>query len=506
MKISINFKINLKNWNIKLRLFEENSEYINDNSILELIYVVADGEGSEVERQLVFSTIANNTELQKEFQNAIKMNKVGELEIQNSTPPAHLTNNLMSNLGFDEEINLHKNNEELKLESKHANKYKFNSLISKSIILLLLLFSSAYVGYILGENQSISLTDNNHKNNELLKNQEKIINDLTAKVEKIILENKQFENNLNNNNLNQNSNNNLTQKSYLVNNTKQNDSNKAKNIYEITENNLLAEKITEKETFKENQLISQVNPILYSENISNNKDNRNLLGNGFKNRDNNLINIINTNKNQNRINNNYIAENQIDFLDLLLQLKNSVFTPNLKNKKQNDFIQNDGHNLTVNKDWIFQFNTKNDFQFSHDLFSENINNQLRSFEMIALYKIDDNLYLGGKIGSEYLPIYYIKNEKYDLVKSFYQVSGNLRYVLPNQKFIIEDLLQPYINFSLGGASSGLISGFGIGSNVYIYSNVNLSFGVEINNLTYFNNNGYFNINKTSTNIGLSYIF
>jgi hypothetical protein len=169
-------------------------------------------------------------------------------------------------------------------------------------------------------------------------------------------------------------------------------------------------------------------------------------------------------------------------------------------------IEEKALNNFQNTDWIIQFNTKNDFQFSHDLFSENINNQLRSFEMIALYKIDDNLYLGGKIGSEYLPIYYIKNEKYDLVKNFYQLSGNIRYILPNQKFIVEDIIQPYVNLSLGGASAGLISGLGIGSNVYIYSNVNFSFGVEINNLTYFNNNGYFNINKTSTNIGLSYIF
>lgn len=505
-----------------MKLFDENSEHINDNSILELIFVVADGEGSEEERQIVFSTIAQNSELQRVFQNAIKMNKVGELEIQNSTPPSHLTNNLMRNLGFDDTTILNSNIEleNQKIIKNSKQKFKYPKKILNGILLLLLLIFSGYIGYILGENESgyIGYIFGENESGFVV-NSQKVENDL-VNIQENLKENYQ------NQYLNQSQNqNNYIERNSLIDKNEHNIiKNKIKYEYQNSLNDKtsaitdlknqglsILDKIENEIINIDNYKITQVNPIFINQALSFPKKNNNILDsrtqsiNRFK-----KMKILN----QNDLNqNNNISENQIDFLDLILQFKNSVFKSKNSNNNGNQIYENqdefDNKNELTNlenKEWIIQFNTKNDFQFSHDLFSENINNQLRSFELITLYKVDDNLFVGGKIGNEYLPIYYINGEKYNLTKNFYSITGNIRYVLPNQKFIVEDLIQPYINLSLGGTSAGLYSGAGVGGNVYIYSNVNFSFGVEFNNLTYFNNNGYFNINKTSSNIGISYIF
>lgn len=475
-----------------MKIFEENSEYINDNSILELIFVVADGEGSDVERQLVFSTIAQNIELQKIFQNVIKMNKVGELEIQNSTPPAHLTENLMRTLGFEETVTLGIKNELETVKStqeikKVTHKYSFQNNILYSIILLFLLFSSYFIGYNLGQYESKIDIKSKNVVNEMFHNQENVLKDFTETVEmekkeKEFVKKELFENTVKSNKI-KISNISLTQNH---------------NKLKINADTLNVNKYNDLNNQNSNDFVnyklSKVNPIFVNNIIKNNENENTKIVNNLK--------FFKLHQKLNNRNNNNFDDNQIDFLDLVLQFKNSIFKGNDKNSLNYEKIIN---NLE-NNDWIIQFNTKNDFQFSHDLFSENINNQLRSFELITLYKIDDNLFVGGKVGYEYLPIYYINGDNYNLTKNFYHLSGNIRYILPNQKFIIEDLIQPYINLSLGGASAGLYSGFGVGGNVDLYSNINFSFGVEFNNLTYFNNNGYFNINKTSSNIGLSYTF
>jgi len=74
---------------------------MNDNSsYIELIYLIIDGEASEVERQTLFSALKENPDLQIEFQNAIMLNQASNAYALSEDVPRNLTNNLFSKAGL----------------------------------------------------------------------------------------------------------------------------------------------------------------------------------------------------------------------------------------------------------------------------------------------------------------------------------------------------------------------------------------------------------------------
>ncbi|MCX6147210.1 MAG: hypothetical protein NTW25_08165 [Candidatus Kapabacteria bacterium] len=75
-----------------------NNDILNLN---ELIHLVIDNEASDLERNLLFSELAKDSNLQIEFQNALKINKSSETVLSNFTPPLALTQSLFAKTGLD---------------------------------------------------------------------------------------------------------------------------------------------------------------------------------------------------------------------------------------------------------------------------------------------------------------------------------------------------------------------------------------------------------------------
>lgn len=68
----------------------------------DLIYIFLDGEATENERTLLFSALATDDALQSEFNDAFRMHTSVQKEIEVTTPPPALTNQLFAKAGFGE--------------------------------------------------------------------------------------------------------------------------------------------------------------------------------------------------------------------------------------------------------------------------------------------------------------------------------------------------------------------------------------------------------------------
>jgi len=67
----------------------------------DLIFLVIDGEASDVERATLFKHLSENIELQNEFQLAIKMQKASDNIATNLIPPTSLANNIFQSAGLN---------------------------------------------------------------------------------------------------------------------------------------------------------------------------------------------------------------------------------------------------------------------------------------------------------------------------------------------------------------------------------------------------------------------
>ncbi|TAL68057.1 MAG: hypothetical protein EPN82_11690 [Bacteroidetes bacterium] len=76
-------------------------ETISNNSLSDLIYLFLDGEADSTQQQVLFKSLADNPELQSEFQDAVTLNKSLSVDSKNLVPSNDLTNNLMVRAGFE---------------------------------------------------------------------------------------------------------------------------------------------------------------------------------------------------------------------------------------------------------------------------------------------------------------------------------------------------------------------------------------------------------------------
>jgi hypothetical protein len=73
---------------------------IEYNQYIELIYLVLDGEASDIERTALFSAMSENSALQNEFQTAMKLNKAAESFPATAKVPASLTEKFFNHAGM----------------------------------------------------------------------------------------------------------------------------------------------------------------------------------------------------------------------------------------------------------------------------------------------------------------------------------------------------------------------------------------------------------------------
>lgn len=76
------------------------AEYLN-NGTQDLIYHFLDGEADAGQQKVLFDALAENNELQSEFNQAVELNKALNFDKMNLTPSAALTDNLFKRAGFN---------------------------------------------------------------------------------------------------------------------------------------------------------------------------------------------------------------------------------------------------------------------------------------------------------------------------------------------------------------------------------------------------------------------
>src|SRR3989339_222561 len=76
-------------------------EIIQNNSLSDLIYLFLDGEADSTQQDLLFKNLADNPELQSEFQDAVTLNKSLSADSKNLVPSNELTHNLFVKAGFE---------------------------------------------------------------------------------------------------------------------------------------------------------------------------------------------------------------------------------------------------------------------------------------------------------------------------------------------------------------------------------------------------------------------
>ena len=73
---------------------------LNDNSMSDLIYLFIDGESDNIQQQMLFKELANNTDLQLEFQQALEITRGFAGDKASTYPSAELTKNVFAKAGF----------------------------------------------------------------------------------------------------------------------------------------------------------------------------------------------------------------------------------------------------------------------------------------------------------------------------------------------------------------------------------------------------------------------
>ncbi|MCL4419453.1 MAG: hypothetical protein M1419_04980 [Bacteroidetes bacterium] len=76
-------------------------EIIQNNPMSSLIYLFLDGEADSTQQDLLFKNLADNPELQSEFQDAVTLNKSLSADSKNLIPSNELTHNLFVKAGFE---------------------------------------------------------------------------------------------------------------------------------------------------------------------------------------------------------------------------------------------------------------------------------------------------------------------------------------------------------------------------------------------------------------------
>lgn len=481
--------------------FEEN--IINESgfdSILELVYLVVDGEASKSEKSLVFKHIAENENLQNEFINAIKLNKITELDPNQNIAPKHLENNIFSTLGLDiKKIDRPKTTDSsLYVKSKYS-KNLTNSKLFQLPLVLLFMISSWFLGYNFDKvynifNNSPSII----KKSDLITN-EKIPITLKGSINNFNDQNNQPRNkseeiSLIKDNLDISNSSSIFKKSNF---NKKDYSNNVKMILnnEITENKIISEnqKIDQKDIFliSEAKIYSSFNFIQTENKSIQNEYEKSSSKLNFK-----------TNIKKSIIEVNSIHDNNLNLFDILYQsysiINESVLQP--KDNLNNNIVRNN------NEDFIVYYNQKNDHIFNKRAEAYSKSDMYYSYEIGLMYKVEKDLYLGLQYSKEYLPIYFYKNNEYTQLDFQNTFSTLVRYNLQLDESPIVKILVPFLQVNIGGSQSGLMTAMGLGADIKLVDHVSLNFSLLGTNLTYFNENGVFNLNKISTNIGINFTF
>ncbi|MBI5323868.1 MAG: hypothetical protein HZB41_01060 [Ignavibacteriae bacterium] len=76
-------------------------ETLNNNSMSDLIYLFLDGEADSTQQQVLFRSLAENPDLQSEFQEAVTLNKSLSADSKDLIPSNELTHNLFVKAGFE---------------------------------------------------------------------------------------------------------------------------------------------------------------------------------------------------------------------------------------------------------------------------------------------------------------------------------------------------------------------------------------------------------------------
>lgn len=468
----------------------------------DLIYLFIDGETTEVERDVLFKELANNNELQIEFQDALKLTKATEASNITITPPLALTGAIFTKAGLTQVIGT---------TAIVGGASITGGFIKELIATLNTKFAVGIISAIMASVASITLlstfnsndntnniagNNNQNKNIPITKsvtNDNASVNSQANSVEPL----SSIKNDLANLSLSEIKN--LAyvkdleanyQKAMRNIGAYKNDLFSLKNKFEnlLNENKNYNKEITE---LKANEKILLANSENQKSDIQpeNKVDNQNIAyQNVLKIYETKRLNSLESNSNNENIKI-YNADNYP---------KNNLLDRNVQSANLPDLITQLLLTDTKEAKLIVEYRGITGLEyFPQRIIESNNSNRANNVGLSVLRKIDDNTYVGLSGGQEDFPIYILKQNEPNFQNSLFWGAGNIRYY---PEFIKFENFTPYVETSIGGTQLGLMSKSYLGISWEPIKNVNLNIATEGSVMSYRNSGNW----KPSGKLGLTY--
>ncbi len=493
----------------------------------DLIYLFIDGETTEIERDILFKELANNNELQIEFQDALKLNKATHSSDFAITPPIALTGAIFSKAGFNQIVqtaaivggatatggilkelfatlntkfaigvisavmasvasftllstfNVMNNSDKVVSNS--------NSNLNNSIILQ---DSTNYNKNILSKNIPITKSENSELKSENTNSFKNELGKLTLNQIKSLDYVKDLESNyqIAIKNIGTYKNNLSSLKNKIVNLLDENQ-NFNNEIAELKANG----KAKEDEEHLEEQHLEEQN--LEEQNLESQKlDNQQL---NYEKKDyQNIFKIYETNR-LNSLESNTNYEN-VKIYNEDNNPKTNLINKNVQNANLPNLITKLLLVETNDPSLLLEYRGITGLEYFPQRIIEKENTALaNNIAISALVKYDENIYYGLSGGQEDFPIYILNQNQPNFRNSLIWGAANLRYYPEIFKF---NNFTPYIETSIGGTQLGPMSKNYLGISWEPIKDVNLNIASEGSLMSYRNNGSW----KLSGKLGLTY--
>jgi hypothetical protein len=464
----------------------------------DLIYLFIDGEATEIERQILFEKLANNNELQLEFQDALKINQNIASNENKLAPTAFLTNSIFSQAGLTQVLTT----SAVVTTGASVSSSLFNESLAFLNTKLAVGLASAFVSLIL----SVGLTSlffnldnkiNPEKNEAIIKktnipiSYSQIIDSQNDTLELLKSKLAQFEN-ANTLRIKQNVTKDLSKES-----SKEASREIKQNLNSIsilnTENLNLRNKIAK----LENDLVKYQNGDISNNNlnaIDKNIDNNSNFNSNYILKEINNLNLSKYNKieNQdslNKINNELnLRNNSIYFQNINLN-NGEIF------KSINNYIINDEKETN----FLLDYRSISGLEyFPQRITEENKDNRFNNFSINGVLKVSDGLFVGLSGGQEDFPVYVISKGNFRYQNSLLWIALTGRYYINSWNF---SNFSPFIETSFGGTQIGPLNKSVLGLSWEPIKNVNFNVAAESTNILFSNSNN--NI-RSAGKLGLMY--
>ena len=469
----------------------------------DLIYLFIDGETTEVERDILFKELANNNDLQIEFQDALKLNKATAASDFAITPPIALTGAIFTKAGLTQVI---------ETTAIVGGATATGSIFKELFATLNTKFAVGVISAVMASVASFTILSTFYNDSSSYNNSYNNYSNNSQNTKNIpITQSKTVDNFAEN-------------KNSITNKFAELTIDEIKNLpYVVELENKYNNAVKNISSYKGNisNLKDKISGLLsenknYNEIIKLKTNENNLLAANEKQKNENAANIQNIENSQN--NSNTIYQNTLKIYESkrLNSLENQLNAENIKiynedNNPKSNLIKNNIQNndlpnlitkllLTETNDpsLLLEYRGITGLEYFPQRIIESDNTtRANNIALSALLKHDENVYYGFSGGQEDFPIYILNQNQPNFRNSLIWGAVNLRYYPEIFKF---ENFTPYIETSIGGTQLGPMNKSYLGISWEPIKDVNLNVATEGSLMSYRNNGSW----KLSGKLGLNY--